>query len=208
MVWQGGSPVIGPVYSPRLVERLGPARAPDDPIDDRHRNIAASMQAMYEEAFFAMANHLQTKTGNKRLCVAGGCGYNSVANGRVFERSPFRDVYIQAAAGDAGGAIGAAYWVWNQEMHQPRAFVMDHAYWGPEYDDEAIDRAVEARHGDLETAQCRMERVRDLGALCRRTAESVAKGHEVAWFPRRMERGPRALCNRSIVCVPLRPDSE
>jgi carbamoyltransferase len=206
MVWQGGSPVIGPVYSPLLVEKLGPARSPDDAIDDRHRNLAASMQAMYEEAFFAMANHLQAKTGNKRLCVAGGCGYNSVANGMVFERSPFRDVYIQAAAGDAGGAIGAAYWVWNQELHQPRAFVMDHAYWGPEYDDEAIDRAVEARHADLDAARCRVERVRDEDALCRRTAESVAKGNVVGWFQGRMEWGPRALGNRSIVCDPRRAD--
>src|SRR5260370_14487804 len=109
MVWQGGSPVIGPVYSPRLVERLGPARAPDDPIDDRHRNIAASMQAMYEEAFFAMVNRLQTVTGNKRLCVAGGCGYNNGANRMVFGRSGFRGPYIPATACEAGRAVRPAH---------------------------------------------------------------------------------------------------
>jgi len=206
MVWQGGAPVIGPIFSPRLAELLGPPRAPEEELTQHHRDIAASMQAMYEEAFFAMANALQKKTGNKRLCIAGGCGYNSVANGLVFERSPFRDVYIQAAAGDAGGAIGAAYWVWNEQLHQPRTFVMDHAYWGPEYDDEAVDRAVDARHGDLEAAHCRMERVTGEAELCRRTAVSIAYGEVVGWFQGRVEFGPRALGNRSIVCDPRRAD--
>lgn len=206
MVWQGGSPAIGTVYSPQLLELLGPARVPEDPIEDRHRDLAASMQAMYEEAFFAMANSLQKKTGNQRLCIAGGCGYNSVANGMVFDRSPFRDVYIQAAAGDAGGAIGAAYWVWNEERRQPRSFVMEHAYWGPQYDDAAVDHAVELRRADLDAAHCRIERVRDEGELCRRTVQSIAQGNVIGWFQGRVEWGPRALGNRSIVCDPRRAD--
>src|SRR5204862_6465542 len=133
-------------------------RAPEDPMDQRHQNIAASMQAMFEEAFFALASLLHEKTGNPRLCIAGGCGYNSVANGLVFDRTPFRDVYIQAAAGDAGGAIGAAYWVWNQELGKARSFVMDHAYWGPQYDDGAIDAAIAARRAELEAARCALHR--------------------------------------------------
>ncbi len=161
MVWQGGSPVIGPVYSQKLVEALGPARAPQDPMEQRHKDLAASMQAMFEEAYFALANALFEKTRVPNFCLAGGCGYNSVANGLVFDRSPFRDLYIQAAAGDAGGAIGAAYWVWNQELDEPRSFVMDHAYWGPEYGDAAIDDAVDARRTDLEAAGCTIERVTD-----------------------------------------------
>jgi carbamoyltransferase len=206
MVWQGGSPVIGPVFSPALVDLLGPARSPQDPIEQHHKDLAASMQAMFEEAFFSLVNALHRKTGKSRLCVAGGCGYNSVANGLIFDRSPFRDVYIQAAAGDAGGAIGAAYWVWNQELGKPRSFVMDHAYWGPQYDDGAIDHAVSLRHTDLEEAQCRIQRVTDERELCRRTAEHVAKGNVVGWFQGRMEWGPRALGNRSIVCDPRRAD--
>jgi carbamoyltransferase len=206
MVWQGGSPVIGPVFSPRLADLLGPVRSPDDPLDDRHKNIAASMQAMYEEAFFAMANALQEKTKSPRICVAGGCGYNSVANGFIFDRTKYKDLYIQAAAGDAGGAIGAAYWVWNETLHQPRSFVMDHAYWGPQYDDAAIDSAVDERHSDLEAAGCSMECVRDQRELCRRTAEQVAAGNVVGWFQGRVEWGPRALGNRSIVCDPRRAD--
>jgi len=153
MVWQGGSPTIGPVFSEKLIEKLGPARAPEEPIEQKHKDVAASMQAMFEEAYFAMATALFEKTKIPRLCLAGGCGYNSVANGMVFDRSPFRDLYIQAAAGDAGGAIGAAYWVWNQELRNARSFVMDHAYWGPAYDDVAIDEAVE-----IGRASCR-ERV-------------------------------------------------
>jgi carbamoyltransferase len=206
MVWQGGAPVIGPVYSQHLIDRLGPGRAPEDPMDQRHKDLAASMQAMFEEAFFAMANALYETTQNPRLCLAGGCAYNSVANGLVFERTKFRDLYIQAAAGDAGGAIGAAYWVWNQELGRDRAFVMDHAYLGPEYSDAQIDEAVEARRADIAEADCRMERVHDERELCRRTAASIAGGNVVGWFQGRMEWGPRALGNRSIVCDPRRAD--
>ncbi|MFZ2492373.1 MAG: carbamoyltransferase N-terminal domain-containing protein, partial [Thermoanaerobaculia bacterium] len=142
MVWQGGSPVIGPVYSEKLIELLGPMRSPQDPVDQRHKDLAASMQAMFEEAYFELANQLHQKTQLPALTLAGGCGYNSVANGLVFQRSPFRDLYVQAAAGDAGGAIGAAYWVWNKELRHPRGFVMDHAYLGPQYDAADVDRAV------------------------------------------------------------------
>jgi carbamoyltransferase len=206
MVWQGGSPAIGPIYSQRLIEALGPARSPDEPIEERHKNLAASMQAMFEEAFFALVNNLHEATGMKKLCVAGGCGYNSVANGLIFDRSPFRDVYIQAAAGDAGGAIGAAYWVWNEILRNDRAFVMDHAYWGPDYDDSEIDDAVALRRADLEEARCTLERVTGEPELCGRTAAQIAKGNVVGWFQGRMEWGPRALGNRSIVCDPRRAD--
>ncbi|HWW63045.1 MAG TPA: carbamoyltransferase C-terminal domain-containing protein, partial [Thermoanaerobaculia bacterium] len=201
-----GSPTIGTVYSPKLVEKLGPARAPSDPIEQRHKDLAASMQAMFEEAYFALANQLFEKTKVPRLCLAGGCGYNSVANGFVFDRSPYRDLYIQAAAGDAGGAIGAAYWVWNEELHQPRGFHMDHAYWGPQYSDGDIDKAVLARREDLDEADCVLHRVKNERELCVRTAEQIAKGNVVGWFQGRMEWGPRALGNRSIVCDPRRAD--
>jgi carbamoyltransferase len=206
MVWEGGAPVIGPVFSQHMIEKLGPARAPQDPMEDRHRDLAASMQAMFEEAFFGLANALQRRTGLKKLCIAGGCGYNSVANGLVFDRSPFRDVYIQAAAGDAGGAIGAAYWVWNEVLKNGRSFEMDHAYWGPEYDAAAVDHAVELRRADLDAANCRVQRVTDERELCRRTAEQIAQGNVVGWFQGRVEWGPRALGNRSIVCDPRRAD--
>ncbi|HVR37896.1 MAG TPA: carbamoyltransferase C-terminal domain-containing protein, partial [Thermoanaerobaculia bacterium] len=192
--------------SPKLIEKLGPARAPEDPIEQRHKDLAASMQAMFEEAYFALANQLHTKTKAKALCLAGGCGYNSVANGFVFDRSPYRDLYIQAAAGDAGGAIGAAYWIWNEVLHQPRAFHMDHAYWGPEYDAGEVDKAVLARRDDLDEAHCVLHRVKNERELCALTAKQIANGDVVGWFQGRMEWGPRALGNRSIVCDPRRAD--
>ncbi|MEO8382625.1 MAG: carbamoyltransferase C-terminal domain-containing protein [Acidobacteriota bacterium] len=206
MVWQGGSPVIGPVFSDKLLEKLGPVRAASDPLEQRHKDLAASMQAMFEEAYFALANSLYAKTKIPNFALAGGCGYNSVANGLVFDRSPFKEQYIQAAAGDAGGAIGAAYWVWNQELEQPRSFVMDHAYWGPQYDEAAVGKAVEDRRQDLGTGEFEQRFVSDERELARLTAEQVAKGNVVGWFQGRMEWGPRALGNRSIVCDPRRAD--
>jgi carbamoyltransferase len=206
MVWKGGSPVIGPVFSEKLVAKLGPVRAASDPLEQRHKDLAASMQTMFEEAYFALANHLYEETKIPNFALAGGCGYNSVANGLVFQRSPFKEQYIQAAAGDAGGAIGAAYWVWNQLLRNPRSFVMDHAYLGPQYDAAAVDRAVENRREDLGTAEFVVRREPDERELCRITAEQVAKGNVIGWFQGRMEWGPRALGNRSIVCDPRRAD--
>jgi carbamoyltransferase len=204
MVWRQGSPVIGPVYSPRLVEKLGPARPPQDPIEQRHKDVAASVQAMFEEAYFALAENLFARTRMTTLCLAGGCGYNSVANGLVLQRSPFRNFYVQAAAGDAGGAIGAAYWLWNQKEGNARSFVMDHANWGPQYGADEIEGAIRERHDDLDRAACVSERPASEADLCARIAHSLADGHVVGWFQGRMEWGPRALGNRSIICDPRR----
>jgi carbamoyltransferase len=161
---------------------------------------------MFEEAYFGLAKFLFDKTGIPRLCLAGGCGYNSVANGKVFDRTPFRDLYVQAAAGDAGGAVGAAYWVWNETLGRPRSFVMDHAYWGPEYGAEAIANSVSARREDIDAAGCSVQDVADEGELCTTTAAAIADGQVVGWFQGRMEWGPRALGNRSIIGDPRRAD--
>lgn len=206
MLWDSGEPVIGRVYSNGLEALLGPPRAPDDPMDDRHRDIAASMQAMYEQAFFHLVNHVRKETGNPSLALAGGCAYNSVANGKILDRSTFTDLYIQSAAGDAGGAIGAAFWIWNQKLGNDRGFVMDHAYWGPSYDDEQILNALHSRSIDETTDGFQLIRYHDEGELCSVTARSIADGAVVGWFQGRMEWGPRALGNRSIVCDPRRAD--
>jgi carbamoyltransferase len=206
MVWDDGIPTIGTVFSDELPKRLGPARGKDEPITDRHKAIAASMQAMYEEAFFHVLNHVQKKTGEKSLALAGGCAMNSVANGKVFERSDFRELWIQSAAGDAGGAIGAAFHVQHAELGRPRGFVMEHAYLGPEFPAAELKALVESKKGELEAAGCVVEELADEAALCRRTAGAVAEGKVVGWFQGRMEWGPRALGNRSIVCDPRRAD--
>ncbi len=203
--WAGGSPEIGDLFSPALEDLLGPRRMPSDPLEERHRDLARSVQAMYEEAFFHLIERLQTKTGAKNLALAGGCAANSVANGKVRRLTPFERVYVQSAAGDAGGAIGAAFAVW-QKQGGARKFVMDHAYWGPHYSEDEIGALILARHDDIEAGGCTIEEIADDETLCRRTAQAVADGKVVGWFQGRMEWGPRALGNRSIVCDPRRAD--
>ena len=203
--WTDGSPEMGDLFSPALEDLLGPRRQPSEPLEDRHRNIARSVQAMYEEAFFNLLEPLQRKTGATDLALAGGCAANSVANGKVRRMTPFKRVYVQSAAGDAGGAIGAAFAVWDKSGGG-RKFVMDHAYWGPQFSSGDIDELIEAHKTDIEASGCALERLADESGLCRITAQAVADGKVVGWFQGRMEWGPRALGNRSIVCDPRRAD--
>src|SRR5439155_13411 len=104
-------------------------------------------QAILEEAYFRLLNPLYRKTRQKAVCLAGGVAFNCVANGKIFDRTPFTDVYVQPAAGDAGLAVGAAYYVYHQVLGQPRKFVMEHACWGPQYDSNRIRRALEGSRG-------------------------------------------------------------
>jgi carbamoyltransferase len=203
--WADGSPEVGDLFSPALEDFLGPRRNASDPLEDRHRDLARSVQAMYEEAFFHLIEQLQRKTGAENLALAGGCAANSVANGKVRRMTPFKRVYVQSAAGDAGGAIGAAFAAW-QKQGGARSFTMDHAYWGPHYSEEEIGALIIARHDEIENASCFVEEITDENALCRRTAQAVSDGKVVGWFQGRMEWGPRALGNRSIVCDPRRAD--
>ncbi len=206
MTWNDGEPKLGPVYSDRLVSLFGPARKKDEPLTQHHKDVAASLQEMYEEAFFHILDHVHRVTREQNLCLAGGCAMNSVANGKVFDRSGFKELYIQSAAGDGGGAIGAAFYLWNQLHKKPRTFVMDHAYWGPGFSDADISGLLGRKREALAAAGCTAEKVVDEPELCRRTAERIAQGKVIGWFQGRMEWGPRALGNRSIVCDPRRGD--
>jgi len=204
--WAGGAPAVGRLFSDRLIEQLGPAREVGEALTQYHKDLARSAQAMYEEAFFHLLNSLHRKHGLDHLALAGGCAMNSVANGRVYRCTPFKKIYIQSAAGDAGGAIGAAYAVWHQVAGGERGFVMDHAYWGPSFSSNEIAHLLEAKTADLQAQGCRVEQVADEDRLCERTASAVAEGKVVGWFQGRMEWGPRALGNRSILCDPRRSD--
>lgn len=206
MVWDNGEPSIGKVYSEKLVELLGPARMKDEPITDYHKNIAASLQEMYEEAFFHILSHVYSQTKNPNLCLSGGCAMNSVANGKIFDRSSFKDVYIQSAAGDGGGAIGAAYWVWNEVLGNTRCFTMDHAYWGPTFTNKDIAQLLREKQDILSSQNCNMKEITDEDELCNITASRIAEGCVIGWFQGRMEWGPRALGNRSIIGDPRRAD--
>jgi carbamoyltransferase len=203
--WMEGSPEFGDLFSPALEQLLGPRRHPADPLEDRHRDIARSAQALYEEAFFNLLDVLQKRSGLTDLALAGGCAMNSVANGKVRRMTPFRRVYVQAAAGDAGGAIGAAFATWHK-LGGKRTFVMDHAYWGPAFGSAEITKLLETNRANFSAAGCSVEQVPDETTLCRSTAAAIADGQVVGWFQGRMEWGPRALGNRSILCDPRRAD--
>lgn len=203
--WDEGSPSVGTLYTDALADLLGPPRGADQPLEQRHKDIARSVQAMYEEAFFHLLNILHARHPLDAVAIAGGCGMNSVANGKVTLRTPFKHVYIQAAAGDAGGAIGAAYSVWHEEGGT-RAAHHDHAYWGPHFNNSYVADMLAGRAADIESRGCVVHRVADDETLFRETAAAVANGDVVGWFQGRMEWGPRALGNRSILGDPRRSD--
>ena len=193
------------MFSPALEGLLGPRRRPEDALEDRHRDIARSTQAMYEEAFFHLISTLQQRSGLTDIALAGGCAMNSVANGKLRRNTRLRRVYVQSAAGDAGGAIGAAYVVWHKHGGK-RSFVMDHAYWGPHYERDGIAKLLSTERSQIAEAGCTVEEISDEAELVGRTAVAIEQGKVVGWFQGRMEWGPRALGNRSIVCDPRRAD--
>jgi len=206
MTWDGGEPSVGRLYSDHLAERLGKAREPGEDVEQRHKNIAASMQRRLEEVLLDRLQVLQVRTGLRKLCLAGGVAFNCVANGKILENTDFDEVYVQSAAGDAGLAIGAAMHVWHQTLGNRRDFVMEHSYWGPDFSEAEIRGHLAARRGDMERQACEVRQIDDEDELCRLTAESIARGEVVGWFQGRMEWGPRALGNRSILADPRRAE--
>ncbi|HEX5215704.1 MAG TPA: carbamoyltransferase C-terminal domain-containing protein [Vicinamibacterales bacterium] len=206
MTWDDGEPKLGRVFSDKLEQLLGPARAPRSTVTPREEAIAASLQSVFETAAFHILNGLHARTRQPRLCLAGGCAMNSVANGKIRQSTPFSEVYIQPASGDNGTALGAAYWVWNQVLGQPRGFVMTHGYWGPQFDDRAVEAALTARQADLAAQHCEIRRIDASDTLTDIVAARIADGDVIGWFQGRMEWGARALGNRSILADPRRAD--
>ena len=204
--WSNGEPTVGRLYTPALEQLLGPSRKQDEELTQFHKDLARSIQAMYEKAFFHLLNHLHSKYRVDNLALAGGCAMNSVANGKVFANTPFKKLYIQSAAGDAGGAIGAAKAVWHRRADTKRDFQMDHAYWGPQFSDDVIKQLLDEKSLEIGQENCRVKFVSNEDELCALTAAAIADGLVVGWFQGRMEWGPRALGNRSIVCDPRRSD--
>ena len=204
MEWDDGYPSLGRVFSDELATLLGPGRRKEEPVRAEHEDMARSLQTVFEEAAFHVLNALYDRTQNPRLCLAGGCAMNSVANGKIREHTRFRDLYIQPAAGDNGTALGAAYYVWNQVLNNGREFVMEHGYWGTQYPVADVSSLAEAQQG--EEWQYASRTYADEGELCRATARLIADGNVVGWFQGRMEWGARALGNRSILADPRRVD--
>jgi len=205
--WDAGAPVVGRLWSDALADLLGPPRAPADPIERRHEDLAASVQARYEEVLFGLLRALHARYRLPSLALAGGCALNSVANGRIAAATPFERVWVQPAAGDAGGALGAALEVWRR-LGGGREFRMTHAYWGPGHGAEAIEALLEEHAREVAGAGATVTRAASAPALVSRVADLLADGAVVGWFHGRMEWGPRALGNRSILCDPRRADAK
>jgi carbamoyltransferase len=201
--WRGGTPVFDRLYSGALEQLLGPARLADEHLEQKHYDLARSVQVLFEEILFHLLARLHSRHNVPTLALAGGCAMNSVANGKIRAHSKFESIYVQAAAGDAGGAIGAAYCA-GLTLGGQRGTPMTHAYWGPSFSTAEIHSAVEVRRADL--VDCDIAEVTDEAELLANVAASIAKGQVVGWFQGRLEWGPRALGHRSILGDPRRSD--
>jgi carbamoyltransferase len=197
------TPTLGKMFSEAMEKRLGPKRNPEAPLEQRHRNLASGLQARLEEVYLGMLKRLSERTGLKTVCLAGGVAFNCVANGKIFDTTGFEQVYVQPAAGDAGLAVGAAFYVWHQILGKPRSFVMEHAYWGPGYTREEVRQAIDSTR--LAQNGFTIEELAE-EQMSQRAAAIVADGKILGWFQGRAEWGPRALGNRSIVADPRRPE--
>jgi carbamoyltransferase len=167
-------------------------------INEHYADIAASIQHVTEELLLGMARNLQKETGQKKLCIAGGVGLNSVANSRILRETEFDEIYIQPAAGDSGAAVGAALWAYNSLLGKPRTFCMTHAYWGKSYSDAEISSFLSENgiaHHHIESDD----------ELLDQTVERLTHAKVVGWYQGRFEWGPRALGNRSILADPRNP---
>ena len=175
----------------------GPPRKPETWMNEREFDIAASVQKVCEEVVLKMARYIHKETGLENLCMAGGVALNCVANGRVVRETPFQNLFVQPAAGDAGGAVGVAHWIYNTLGKNPRGPAWTNAYLGPEYKDAEIHEYLAGAGADHE--------VLSDGDLVRKTAKLLSEGNVVGWYQGRMEFGPRALGGRSILADPRDP---
>lgn len=185
-------------FGEEISRELGPPRAPDGELTERHWNIAASAQKVLEETALHLLRGLHERTGEENLCMAGGVAFNSVMNGRIMTESPFKNYFVQPAAGDAGCSLGAALMIHHTILKQPRKFKMQHAYYGPGFSSAQCAAA-------LEEAGLNFETLPDAEMLPR-VAQMLVNGAIIGWFQGRMEFGPRALGNRSFIADPRRGD--
>ncbi len=185
-------------FSDRMEKLFGDPRRPHAEISQRDMDLAFALQQRFEEIFFHLLNRLYERVSLEDLAMAGGCALNSVANGKVFDHTPFRRTYIQPAAGDEGLAVGAALHTYHSVLRQPRRHELKHSYLGPEFSESRIQSALQK--AGLQYRKMEREPLLD------EVAEQIAAGNVIGWFQGRMEWGPRALGNRSIVAHPGLPN--
>jgi carbamoyltransferase len=197
--------LFGPPRNPRMeffTKLTGPSLQGKETELERNQyyaDVAASIQWVTEEVLLKMANYIHVETGLDKLCLAGGVSLNSVANGRILRETPFEELYIQPAAGDSGGAVGAALYAYHILLQRPRRFVMEHSYWGEDYGEAELKRF-------LDESGITYERVKDDEKLLDMLVDDLVTGKVVGWLQGRFEWGPRALGNRSILADPRRAD--
>ena len=207
MLWENGSPSISRIFSNKLTEAFGPSRNKTDEITQLHKDLSATVQFIYEESFFHILNDTYEKIKSKNLCLAGGCIQNSLANGKIFSRTKFTDIYIPPAAYDAGTAIGAAMVAWYEESKSSkRNFVINSPYWGPSFKLNEIKSVLENYTDELNPNNYKIKLFNDEKELCIQAAKEISEGKIVGWFQGRTELGPRALGNRSILADPRKKD--
>jgi carbamoyltransferase len=199
MTWDNGAPIVHPFHSTELEKLLGPSREPKEELTQKHQNIATSLQAITEEIIFHLLNLLHQKCPSDNLCLSGGVAMNSVANGKITQQTPFKNVYVPVGAADNGTSLGAAFYVWNHTLKNPRNFVLEHAYWGSEFSDAECLASIQS-HPELIVKQ--LEKLELLNTV----ADALCDGKVVGWFQGRMEFGARALGNRSLLADPRRTD--
>ena len=188
------------LYGRKLVDLLGAARKPDELIEQRHKDIARSAQAIYEKALFELLHTLHKQHPSENLALAGGCAMNSVANGKIYRRTPFKNLYVPSAPGNSGGAIGAAAYVQSSlaSLHKP----LTSANLGPETTDVEIYALLDWKRNETAAELCSVVVFADEDELFRHVAQAIADGKLVGWFQGRMEFGPRPLGHRSILADP------
>ncbi|MFD2337667.1 carbamoyltransferase family protein [Pedobacter mendelii] len=194
MVWAGGIPEMESVFSEEVIRLLGPQRKIDEPLTQKHKDIAASVQSVTEKVIFHVLQHLQKTTGLKNICIAGGVAQNSVANGKILQETNFERIYIPPAGHDAGTCIGAALWVYNQILQKPRTLPMLHGYFGSRFDNHYIENLLT----DKKIEYFKLNQL----DFYEKITSCLTNDGVIGWFQGRAEFGPRALGHRSILADP------
>ena len=185
--------------SGKMSQVFGPKRKPEAELTQKHKDIASSLQKVTEEALFHILNQLHKETQSDNLCMAGGVALNSVANGKIKANTPFKNIYIQPAASDAGTALGAAFYLYNSILNKKRETVMDHAYLGPSFTNQEIKEYLDDKN--INYFQFKSD-----DDLIKTTAKLIWENNVIGWFQGSMEWGPRALGARSIISNATNPE--
>ena len=200
MSWENGDPHIESIFSKELENLLGPARKNGEELTQKHKDIATSVQRVTEELIFHILNHLQKRTGLENICIAGGVAQNSVANGKILEKTSFATIYIPSAGHDAGTALGSALWLYNHILENERLPAIYDAYTGAKFSNDEIEVCLKSNNVEYT--------VYNDNELLEIVSNALVDGKVIGWFQGRAEFGPRALGHRSIIVDPRRNDAK